>query len=151
MKMKETPKVKGRLHIVLKDKNGNIKEERNIKNLIVNSGIAHIVSRMVQGTDAVMSHMALGTSNQSPAPGQTALVSPLTPRRAVTANLSVGQNEIIYTAVFGTGDTVGSLAEAGIFNGSTGGTMLCRTTFSPVNKQTDDTVSINWTISLSVS
>ena len=42
-----------------------------------------------------------------------------------------------------------AIKEAGIFNAATGGTMLARTTFAVINKGTDDTVSISWTITVS--
>jgi hypothetical protein len=43
----------------------------------------------------------------------------------------------------------GAISEAGIFNASSGGTMLCRTVFPVVNKQASDTIAITWTITIS--
>ena len=43
----ESLRVKGRLSIVLRDKDGNVKDERDVDNLVVNAGLAYIISRMV--------------------------------------------------------------------------------------------------------
>ena len=43
----------------------------------------------------------------------------------------------------------GAVTEAGIFNASSGGTMLCRTVFAVVNKGADDGMSITWQITVS--
>ena len=42
----ENLKLSGQLNIVLKDKAGNIKDQRDVKNLVVNTGLAYIASRM---------------------------------------------------------------------------------------------------------
>jgi hypothetical protein len=54
-----------------------------------------------------------------------------------------------YVASFPAGTGTGAVTEAGIFNASSGGTMLCRTVFSVVNKGADDAMSITWTITVS--
>ena len=48
-------------------------------------------------------------------------------------------------------DATGAVTEAGIFNAASGGTMLCRTVFSVVNKGADDSLSVTWTITLTAS
>jgi len=42
------------------------------------------------------------------------------------------------------------LTEAGIFNASTSGNMLCRTKFDVVNKSATDTLAITWVVTISV-
>ena len=59
----ENLKLSGQLNIVLKDKAGNVKDSRDLKNLVVNSGLAYIASRMKDTTKGAMSHMALGVRN----------------------------------------------------------------------------------------
>ena len=70
----ENIKATGELQIVLRDKNGNVKENRTVKNLVVSTGKAFIASRMVGVTDDIMSHMAVGTNNGAPNAGHTALL-----------------------------------------------------------------------------
>jgi hypothetical protein len=149
----ETLKLSGQLNIVLKDKDGNVKDSREVKNLFVNAGLAYIASRMVGTTKGVMSHMALGSGTTTAAAGQTDLVSILGSREALDSTTITGTNseKVQYVASFEAGDATGAVTEAGIFNASTAGDMLCRTTFSVVNKAADDTMTVTWTITLSAT
>lgn len=147
----ESLKVKGRLNIVLRDKDGNVKDQREVNNLVVNTGLAYIISRMVGTSQAVMSHMALGAGTTAAAAGQSDLVSPLGSREALDSTTIAGanNNQVVYVSSFEAGDATGAVTEAGIFNASTAGTMLCRTVFPVVNKAADDAMTVTWTITLS--
>jgi hypothetical protein len=148
----ENLKLSGQLNIVLKDKAGNVKDTRTVKNLVVDSGLVFIASRMTGTSKAVMSHMALGSSTTAAAAGQTALVSQLGSREALDSTTLTGSNKAVaYVSSFEAGDGTGAVTEAGIFNASSGGDMLCRTVFSVVNKGADDTMSITWTVTLAAS
>lgn len=115
-----------------------------------------------------MTHMGIGTSTTSVAVADTSLLTEVVIAGDITqyfrANIqSFTQNTgvVTYVATFTTNNpqrTITSnttaITEAGIFNSasSTGtltGTMLCRTTFNPVNKGNDDTLQITWTITVS--
>lgn len=145
----ENLKLRGDVALVLRDKNGNIKEEREIKNLIVTSGLGFIASRMKNTTD-IMSHMALGSGTTAAAAAQTALVTQLGSREALDST-TVSAATVTYIASFEAGDGTGAVTEAGIFNAASSGTMLCRTVFGVVNKEADDTMSVTWTITLTAS
>jgi len=149
----ENLKLSGQLNIVLKDKAGNVKDSRDLKNLVVNTGLAYIASRMKDTTKGAMSHMALGSGTTAAAAGQTDLVSILGSREALdTTTISGSNNEkVVYEASFEAGDATGAVTEAGIFNAASSGDMLCRTSFNVVNKAADDTMSVTWTITLSAS
>lgn len=139
-------KLTGRVSIQLFDKDGNIKDSREIKNLVVSVGKTFIAARMV-GTPTEMSHMALGADNTAAAAGDTALGSELG-RVALASDTSSGA-VVTYTASFPAGTATGANVEAGIFNASSGGTMLCRTVFAVVNKGADDAMAITWAITVS--
>jgi len=149
----ENLKLSGQLNIVLKDKAGNVKDSVEIKNLVVNAGLAYIASRMTGTAKAVMSHMALGSGTTAAAAAQTDLVSILGSREALDSITISGSNneKVVYVASFEAGDATGAVTEAGIFNASSSGDMLCRTKFNVVNKAADDTMSVTWTITLSAS
>jgi len=149
----ENLKLSGQLNIVLKDKAGNVKETREEKNLVVNTGLAYIASRMKDTTKGAMSHMALGSGTTAAAASQTDLVTLLGSREALDSTTISGSNneKVVYVSAFEAGDATGAVTEAGIFNASSGGDMLCRTVFSVVNKAADDTMSVTWTITLSAS
>jgi hypothetical protein len=148
--LKDSLKLKGELNIVIKDKDGNVKDNRNEKNLIVNAGLAFICSRMTDADDAVMSHMAVGSGTNSPTAGDTDLQSILGNREPLDSTTH-SANTVTYTSSFEAGEGTGAITEAGIFNASAVGTMLCRTTFPVVNKGVDDTMAITWTITLSAA
>ena len=149
----ENLKLSGQLNIVLKDKAGNVKDQREVKNLVVNSGLAYIASRMKDTSKSVMSHMGLGSGTTAAAASQTDLVSILGSREALDSTTISGSNneKNVYVSAFEAGDATGAVTEAGIFNAASSGDMLCRTVFNVVNKAADDTMSVTWTITLSAS
>lgn len=142
-------KATGRLSVVLKDSDGNLKDSREINNLVVTSGLGYIASRMKDATATAMSHMAIGTGTTAAAAGDTTLGTELD-RNGLTSTTVTG-NEIAYVASWAAGDGTGAVTEAGIFNDASAGTMLARTVFDVVNKAANDTLSITWTITLSAS
>lgn len=148
--IQENMSVRGRLSVVLRDADGKVKQSQEIQNLVVNSGLAFIASRMKDTTDAAMSHMAVGSGTTAAAAGNTALETQIGSRVSLTST-TVTSNEIEYIATFSAGTGTGAVTEAGIFNASTSGTMLCRTVFSVVNKGADDTLQITWTITLNAA
>jgi hypothetical protein len=143
-------KLRGNVALVLKDKDGNIKDSREINNLVVSAGLTFICSRMAGTSAGVMSHMALGSSTTAASASQTDLVSILGSREALDST-SASSNTITYVSSFEAGEGTGAVTEAGVFNAASSGTMLCRTVFPVVNKQADDTMSVTWTITLSAS
>jgi len=146
----EELKLRGDVALVLKDKNGNVKESREIHNLVVSSGLTFICSRMAGTSADVMSHMALGSGTTAASSGQTDLVSILGSREALDS-ASASSNTITYVSSFEAGEGTGAVTEAGVFNAASSGTMLCRTVFAVVNKAADDTMSVTWTITLTAS
>ena len=142
----EQLKVTGNVLIQLFNKDGSVKDSREIKNLVVTTGKTFIAARMV-GAPTAMSHMAIGASSTAAAVGDTALGSELG-RVALGSSSSTGA-VVTHAASFPAGTGTGAVVEAGILNAASAGTMLCRTVFSVVNKGVDDAMSITWTITVS--
>ena len=144
-------KATGLVNIVHKNKLGEVLNTFEVPNLVVTSGKNYIAGKMVAEASDVpvhMSHMAIGTDTTSADVAQTSLLSQAGTRVLLSGN-SVTNNAITYTATFAAGNATGAITEAGIFNASTGGTMLCRTTFPVVNKQACDTIAITWVVTVS--
>ena len=137
----------GELSIVLTDADGQIKDRKEVKNLVVTSGLGFIASRMKDATAAVMSHMALGSGGAATALGNTTLGAEL--GRVALTSTTVNANQVQYVATFGAGVGTGAVTEAGIFNDAAAGTMLARTVFGVVNKEAGDTLTITWTVTIS--
>lgn len=129
---------------------GEVVESREIKNLVVSAGKTFIASRMVGTTANVMSHMALGTGTTAAAAGDPGLQTELAGSRSGATGFSgtASGNQVTYTATFPPGVGTGAVTEAGIFNASSAGTMLCRTTFSVVNKAAGDSIAVTWIVTV---
>lgn len=148
MNLQENVKFTGDVSVVLYNpKTGEVKDRREIKNLVVTAGKQFIASRMVGTSANVMSHMALGAGTTAAAVGDTALGSELG-RVALTTATASGA-VVTYTATFGPTIATGAVTEAGVLNAASAGTLLCRTVFAVVNKGADDAMAITWAITAS--
>lgn len=134
-------KMSGKLTISLNDE-----VVREVDNLVVTSGKEFVASRMVGTSSNVMSHMAVGSGSTAAAAGDTALGSEL---GRTTASDSVSGAVVTYSATFAAGTGTGAVTEAGLFNASSAGDMLCRTVFSVVNKGASDSMTISWAVTVS--
>jgi hypothetical protein len=142
----DTIKMTGDLKIVLTDENGQIKHEQEVKNLVVTVGKNLIASRLKDTTDGAMSHMAIGSGTTAAANADTTLGTEL--GRVSLTSTTVTNNNVAYVATFPAGTGTGAVTEAGLFNASSSGTMLCRTVFSVINKGAADTLGITWTVTV---
>lgn len=144
-------KAKGTLQLVLTDANGNIKQQDE-HNLVVNTGLAYIASRMRDATAGVMSHLAVGSGTTAAAAANGALESQISTRVALDSSTIVtttaANDSVQYVATFISGQSTGAITEAGIFNDATAGTMLCRTVFPVINKGALDTLVITWKVTV---
>ena len=141
-------KMTGNLKLVLTDEHGNVKQEEEVKNLVVTVGKNFIASRMKDATATAMTHMEVGTGTTAAAVGDTALQTPVASSRVTLTSTTVTTNSVAYVATFPAGTGTGALTEAGLFNASSSGTMLCRTVFSVINKGAADTLGITWTVTV---
>ena len=135
-------KLKGKLQIAL---NGETVQE--VDNLVVTAGKGYVASRMKDASATAMSHMAIGSGTTAAAASQTALGTEL--GRVSLTSTSVSGAVVTYVATFAAGTGTGAVTEAGLFNASSSGTMLCRTVFSVVNKGSADSMTITWTVTVS--
>ena len=153
--MKDKMKLSGKLRLVLKGKDGKVKEDRTVKNLIVNDGLDFITARMIGTGQNVMSHMAVGTDNTAAAASQTDLAAILGSKVALDSYARSGSNNetIDYVCTFGAGVSTGAIVEAGIFNNASAATgdMLARTVFATINKGASDSLILTWSVTLAAS
>jgi hypothetical protein len=134
--------------IKLFDESGNLKEQRQIHNLVVTAGKNHIADQLSSSPGGgAMSHMAVGTGSTAAAAGDTTLGTEID-RNALTSRTDSG-NVVTYVGNWAAGDATNSaIAEAGIFNAASSGTMLARATFTAINKGASDTLQITWTVTI---
>lgn len=142
----ETITATGRLNIQILGPDGQVKDEQNVDNLVVTTGLNFIASRIRDASAAVMSHMAVGSGTGTAAANNTTLGTELS--RVALTSTTATNNSVAYSATFGPAVGTGAVTEAGLFSASTAGTMLCRTVFSVVNKDAGDTMVITWTVTI---
>jgi hypothetical protein len=146
MNINEILKATGHLKIERKNSIGELVELIEVPNLVVAVGKTFIASRMVGTTAAVMSHMAIGSDQTAAASGNTTLGTEL--GRVALTSSTASSNSVTFVATFPAGTGTGDVKEAGIFNATPAGTLLCRTTFPIVTKQSGDSISITWVVTV---
>lgn len=140
--------VEGRVNIVLRNAQGEVKDQREVKNRVVDTGLAFFASRAVGTSESIMSHMELGTGTTTAAAGDTALESAVSGARVTFDSDTQTDEQIVFVATFDGSTGNDAITECGIFNAASAGTMLCRTTFPVINKQSGDILQMTWTVSL---
>lgn len=127
---------------------GEIIVDRLEKNLVVNVGKSFIASRMAGNASDVMGWMAVGTDNTAPSATDTTLNTELARVATTVSGGTPSGNTVQFVGVYPAGVATGALTEAGIFNASSAGTMLSRTTYSVINKGASDEMTITWVITV---
>ena len=149
MNSQETITAKGRIKFDLYDASGNLKDSKEINNVVVTVGKNFLALWLTAATQAdyFMRYIGLGTGTNAAAAGDTDLQIPLPTRVAGTLSSStnVWQNQ----ATFGPGVNTGAITEAGIFSASGGGTLFARQTFGVITKNAGDSLQVTWQVTFS--
>lgn len=142
-------KFKGEVSLIVTGPDGNVKGKRLVRNLVVTSGLYHIIDRLEDSPDeAAMGWAAIGDDNTAVAAGDTALYGELG-RVALTSKIqgSAGNaHQLTYSSTVPAGVGTGTIVEAGLFNAVTAGIMLARSVFSPIVKGAGDAIDITWVL-----
>ncbi|RLG77356.1 MAG: hypothetical protein DRO12_02450 [Thermoprotei archaeon] len=143
-------KLKGELEIRVYDRYGRLKEYRKVENLIVNVGKAQVAGLINGVVTTPFKYIAIGTGTTSPSAGDTALESEVDRAEATVGRTttSVTNDTATFDATFNFTASY-SITEAGIFDASSGGNMLARHTFSAINVQSGDSLTISWKVQVS--
>jgi len=140
--------VKGKTRITLIGPDGRVKAVREAENLITDAGFDYLCRQIGESVQQSMCYCAIGTGSTSPSSGDTALEAEVARVSGVYSH-TAGTKEFTNLSTFGAGVGTGEIREAGLFNASSGGTMLNRQTFGVITKGANDVLKIEWTISLS--
>ena len=146
-------KVSGRFEVVVFRKDGTIKDYREVENLILDAGKAQVAA-LIGGIDNTpFKYMGIGTGT-TPAVGSDTTLENEIKRKAATITreaTNVANDTVVYTATFSAADGLtgtAAVTESGLFNASTGGVLLNRKTFAPVNCDWDagDSLQLTWKV-----
>lgn len=153
MEQVEVLKMRGHIRMVLGDQNGNPIEERNFYNLCVTQGRSWVLGQLNtvnQVTSQTLTYIGIGSSTLAPTTADTALNAEVV-RNAIgtftTSTLTINPPSLQMLVSFATNQGNTTLAECGIFNSNSGGTMLAHATFTSFVKATSNTLNITYTIS----
>lgn len=137
--------ISGRFHIVLKGSDGQIKEERDIKNVITTAGKTFLAAWLAAASQAApwMNYIGVGTGSTSVSATDTALEAELTRKAAaLTSTTNVWQAQVVFAA----GEGTGLITESGVLSAASAGTLMSHQTFAAVNKGALDSLQITWQI-----
>lgn len=137
-------------HVLLRLLREDGSEETEVSNLVVTAGKGWIAARMGTSPPAAIGWAAVGTSATAAAAGDTTLGAEIGGSRTALAGpgTAVAGAVVTYNTSLGPGIGTGALVEAGLFNASSAGTMLARTTFAVINKAAGDTLQITWNVTV---
>jgi len=115
--------------------------------MITNAGMAEVAGLIgtdTQGDVTAFDYIAIGTGTTAPSATQTALVSEQQRAAAtgtrVTTSVTNDTLQLVKDAFSFSGSY--AITEVGVFNSSSGGTMLSRSTFNAVNVTANDTLKV---------
>jgi hypothetical protein len=134
------------MHLVLRDENGNIKDERWVHNTVTTAGKNGVADQILGSpTLAKAGWMAIGTGS----PAATLLGAEVA-RVAFTSKTRSGA-VVTMVGDFAAGTGTGAITEAGTFDVVTANTvnMWMSASFSVINKSAADSLSISWTLTVS--
>ena len=136
-------------------KNRELKEERNISNLVTNAGFAGIASRVNgAGAEAAFTYIALGTGAVAANVTDTSLGTEIVASGAERANSTVSRTTTDVTNDTSTNihtfNITGTLAitESGVLNAAAAGTLLARQVFAAINVTNGDNLQITWSFDI---
>lgn len=148
-----TLQLRGAFRLLLQDLEGNILEERIIKNTVVTQGRSWVLGQLNtvnQVTSQAISHIGVGSGSVAPTTGDTSLGNEVT-RVAigtwVTSTLTANPPSWQAQVLLATNVANTTISEVGIFNSNAGATMLARQTVASFVKATSNTLTISYTIS----
>lgn len=139
--MSDKMKIKGHVKIEVSD--GSIIEQKNV---VVNLGINRFAALIAQDSSAFPSHIAIGTDATAALPTDVSLGAEVD-RNAIVQDFAAGA-VATFRAFFDKTEANGNtIAEVGMFDQASGGTMFCRSILSStIAKDATKSITITWTL-----
>lgn len=125
-------KLTGKYNLKIIDRDGKLKEDITVNNLVTSAGKALLASLCGDASANPFTYIAVGTSSTAVSVGQTALIAETTTNGLQRASGTVDRTTTTVTndtyRITKTFTATGTVAveEVGIFNASSSGTMLSR-------------------------
>lgn len=125
-----------------------VEGQQTVENMVVTSGLEYFANRCsAVPTATVMSHMAMGTGATAPDKSQTALLGEISGGRVALSSAPAQlATQTVYNATFAAGVGTATVRELGIFNATSGGTMLARVVFADQIKESTTSFTVQWLV-----
>lgn len=154
--LEEKKGLDGFIQLIARDKDGNIKAERKLHNLITSAGKAGAASRLNgSGAETAFTFLAVGTGTTAAAAGDTTLETEIVDsglaRAAATCTrvtTTVANDTAQLDKTWSVSGTK-AVTECGILNDASVGVLLGRQVFSAVNVVSGDSLQIIYKVSCS--
>ena len=154
--MKDIFKLRGFINITVKDKNGKIKDERKIKNIIVNASLAEISGLVGNtGSKTAFTFLAVGIGTTAADAADTTLETEIVDSGLARAAATVSQqtsaqadDTLRLLKTFSVSGTK-AVTEAGALNAGAAGTLLGRQVFAAINVVSGDSLTIQYDFTFS--
>jgi phage baseplate assembly protein gpV len=139
------------VHVIGRHRDGTIFYDKWVHNLRTNAGINWQYNQMAGTTAAVALYIALSSDTTAPAAGDTTVAGEITDtfglaRALGTASHSSNATSYTVAKTFTATGSYTAVQKAGLFNASSGVTLVFENTFSSVNMNSGDTLAVTWTI-----
>ncbi len=142
--------IKGHWEMKLYGPDGSLKDSRQGQNVITTVG-KEMLARFLQSSTTsganTLKFIAIGTGSTAEAAGDTALGTELARTTGTVTYTSGAIYEVAATFPAGTG--TGAIAEYGLFNTATVGTMFSRDTEAVINKGAGDILTVTTKVTFS--
>ena len=148
----DTINIKGKFILKKFDADGKLVDKREVDNVITNMGkqeVAGLICADQASSYTAFDYIAVGTGTTAASASDTALEAE-TSREAATGTLTTTSvtNDTMQLVASFTGISA-TITEAGVFNASSGGTMLARQTFSGISLTSSDTLEVTYKVQVS--
>jgi len=154
--------MEGHLQVILTDKNGEVKQIVDKKNMIVGEGLETVLDLLFDdinlngnATDSKFDTIKIGDGNTAPTANDYDLQTPISGCVAIEDPTITGggtnSTTWAYTSVQFSGATCTSatVSEAILINDLTSYEVLARQTFTDINVGASDTLTVNWNVTMS--
>lgn len=150
----ENGHMRGKVAVRLWGRDGSLKEHREFKNTLTNTGFADSAWRLIHNTNAAaFDYIAVGTDNTAASSAQTALIAEIvdsglaraqdaSPARTTT---TVTNDTSVLDVTYNITGTK-AIYEYGLLNAASAGTMLARQVDAVLNVVNGETLQVTWNI-----
>lgn len=148
--------IKGKVSWVLRDKDGNIKEQGSYENTVTELHDALVADRLAGGSDQLINwgHAGTGSGGTS---ASTILAAEFAESRTTltssTQQAGGDDNDVQYIYTLAAGVCTGAIEEIGIFTSEAynSGGLCCYNDTISLTKGASDTLTITWTVTYGAS